>query len=141
ARLPRSSSSLSLHDALPIYLKNLPPQTSGKTSPDALLHELRASMRLAFDGRPAEGVRVEVADVSVGQLRLTRLRVTGRTPPSVSRFTFANDAVTGFFVLRLKNEGGAAVTQWVEGGKTSPPFPLGREVVPPSRLEVVRLYL
>jgi len=91
--------------------------------------EFAKHARLFFDGKPAT---VEVHG----------LVVTGRTPAGVSRFTFADAAVPGFFVLQLRNEGSeAVVTQWVEHGKVSEPFILDRSVVPQSRWKIVRLYL
>ncbi|HKC24446.1 MAG TPA: HupE/UreJ family protein, partial [Thermoanaerobaculia bacterium] len=119
-----------------------PPQTSGKTSPDALLEELRAFSLLSFDGRRAKPSKTEVTKAAGGKLAVTRLRLTGRTPSEVSRFTFANGAITGFFVLKLRNEGQKSpAMQWVEGGKESAPFPLDGAVVPPSRLDIIETYL
>jgi hypothetical protein len=73
---------------------------------------------------------------------IERLRLTGRTPSGVSRFTFADDAIPNFFFIKLRSEGReGVVTQWVEGGKTSEPFLLDRAVVPQSRWKIIRLYL
>jgi len=122
-----------------VDLEHLPPQTSGAKSADQLLADLARSSRLMFDGQETAAPRVEVTRP---KSNLTRLRLSGRTPHSVSTFTFSNAAITGFFVLKLRNEGGAvAATQWVEGGKLSAPFPLDKAVVPPSRWKVIRLYL
>jgi hypothetical protein len=91
--------------------------------------EFAKHARLFFDGKPATP-------------EVHGLVVTGRTPAGVSRFTFADDAVPGFFVLQLRNEGSeAVVTQWVEHGKVSEPFILDRSVVPQSRWKIIRLYL
>ena len=118
----------------------LPPPSGA--SPGALLRELEGATRLTFDGRPAERPKAEVATAVDGKASVTRLRLSGRTPPSVSRFTFSNGAIPGFFALTLRNEGQeTAVTRWVEGGKESAPFPLDHAVVPPSRWHIVRLYL
>jgi hypothetical protein len=123
-----------------VDLEHLPPQTSGKTSTDALLDELRTSSLLSFDGRRVTPVRAEVSPG--GKQNVTRLRLTGRTPSAVSRFTFANGAITGFFVLKLRNEGQKSpVTQWVEGGRESAPFPLDGAVVPPRRSDIMKTYL
>lgn len=84
--------------------------------------------RLYFDGKPVTPA-------------IDRFRLTGRTPSGVSRFTFADDAIPNFFVIRLRSEGRAGVvTQWVEAGKTSEPFALDRAVVPQSRWKIIRLY-
>jgi len=125
-----------------VDLEHLPPQTSGKTSPDAFLHDLVESSLLSFDGKLAERGKAEIMKAVDGKANVTRLRLLGRTPSTVSRFTFANGAISGFFVLRLRNQGQEGpVIQWVEGGKVSAPFPLDRAVVPPSRWKTVKLYL
>ena len=125
-----------------IDLEHLPPQTSGKTSAEALLQDLADSSLLSFDGRIAEPGKVELATAVAGKPNVTRLRRTGRTPPGVSQFTFSNGAISGFFVLKLRNEGQEQPsTQWVEGARASAPFPLDQAVVPPSRWKTVWLYL
>lgn len=125
-----------------VDLEHLPPQTSGSTSADTFVKALGSTTRISFDGRPAKAVRTEILNNAGGRRNVTRLRLTGRTPPEVSRFVFSNSAINGFFVLKLKNEGQAEpVVQWVEGGKEIVPFPLDQTVVPPSRWKVIRLYL
>jgi len=122
--------------------EHLPLQASGMAaSPEVFLRSIEKSATLAFDGKsaPPENVAVSVVE---GKPNVTRMRLTGRTPPSVSRFTFADDAIMGFFVLKLRSEGrGETVTQWIDGGKTSTPFPLDRAVVPLTRWQIVTLYL
>ncbi|HKR66827.1 MAG TPA: HupE/UreJ family protein [Thermoanaerobaculia bacterium] len=104
------------------------------TSASSFLRDVAKSAVIAFDGK-----RVPFTQVPV---KSTRLRLTGRTPQNVSRFTFSDPEILGYFVLSLQNEGQAQkVTQWVEGGKTSEPFALDRAVVPLSRWSIVRLYL
>ena len=123
-----------------IDLEHLPPQTSGKTSTDALLRDLADSSLLSFDGRIAEPGKAEIARVAGGRSNVTRLRRRGRTPSGVSRFIFTNGAISGFFVLKLRNESQESpAIQWVEGGRASAPFPLDQAVVPPSRWKVVGL--
>jgi hypothetical protein len=106
--------------------------------PGTTLADIEKSAMLAFDGRRVQRATSEVTQV---ESIITRIRLRGRTPTAVSRFTFANAAIEGYFVLTLRNEGQEAVTQWIEGGKTSEPFPLDRAVVPRKRIEVVRQYL
>lgn len=107
--------------------------------PNASLPKLAQSAVLSFDGKRVVHQRTEVARV---RPYMTRLRLTGRTPSSVSQFTFADDAIPGFFVLSLQNEGQAEkVTQWIEAGKASAPFALHRDVVPESRWNIIKLYL
>jgi hypothetical protein len=82
---------------------------------------------VSFDGKPAKPERFITAN---------RIYLKGRTPAGVSSFTFADDAITGLFVVKAGN-----VLQWVDGGQTSPPYLLDRSVVPPTRWAVVKLYL
>jgi hypothetical protein len=82
---------------------------------------------VSFDGKPANFARTALP---------SGVRLTGRTPAGVSRFTFADNAVGGFIVLKTGN-----ATQWIEPGKTSEPVVLDRAVVPLPRWRIVRLYL
>ena len=110
--------------------------------PGVTLSDIGKSAVLAFDGRRASPSSTEVTNGVNGKPNVTRIRLRGRTPSAVSRFTFADAAIEGFFVLALRNEGQEnAVTQWVESGKTSEPFPLERAVVPLSRWSIIRQYL
>jgi hydrogenase/urease accessory protein HupE len=88
---------------------------------------------LLFDGRRVDPGRAERTG--------DKLRFRGRTPPAVSRFTFANDAAEGMFVLKLRNEGQPPVTQWIAAGNPSAPFALDRSVIPKTRWEIVKLYV
>lgn len=107
--------------------------------PTITLADIEKSAVLAFDGKRLQPAAAETVAVKPN---VTRIRLRGRTPAGVSRFTFADAAIEGFFVLSLRNEGQTdAVPQWVEGGKTSEPFPLDRAVVPRGRWEVVQQYL
>ena len=115
---------------------HLPPEATSDVG--AFLKNLGTSAHMAFDGKAATP-RMEIANGDPGS---ARVHLTGRTPVGVSRFTFRDDAIGGFFVLGLRNEGDAEkTTQWVEGGTTSTPFVLDRTVIPKSRWEIVRLYL
>jgi hypothetical protein len=122
--------------------EHLPLQVSGAAvPPDVFLRGIESSAILSFDGKAAGHGTPEVMTVE-GKPKVTRLRMTGRTPPAVSRFTFADSAILGFFVIKLHSEGReGTVTQWVDGGKSSPPYPLDRAVVPLTRWEIVKLYL
>lgn len=105
------------------------------------LTDIETSSALMFDGKRAQAAKAE-ATHGINGADVTRLRMRGRIPPSVSQFTFSNRAITGFFVLKLRNEGDAeAITQWIEGGKVSEPFALDRAVVPKTRAGIVKLYL
>jgi hypothetical protein len=122
--------------------EHLPLQVSGMAaSPEVFLRSIEKSAVIAFDGKPAphEGAVISLVK---GKPNITRMRMAGRTPPAVSRFTFADGAIMSFFVLKLRSEGkGETVTQWIDGGKTSTPFPLDRAVVPLTRWQIVTLYL
>jgi hypothetical protein len=82
---------------------------------------------VAFDGVPAKPERT-VSGMHV--------RLSGRTPSGVTSFTFADNAITGLFVVKAGN-----VRQWVDGGQTSPPYMLDRSVVPLPRWQIIKLYL
>lgn len=86
-----------------------------------------AAAVVMFDGVPAKPKRV---------IEGSRVHLTGRTPREVSTFSFADNAITGMFVVKAGN-----VLQWVDGGKISPPYALDRSVVPPTRWAVVKTYL
>jgi hypothetical protein len=122
--------------------EHLPLQAKGMAAtPEAFLRSIESSAVLAFDGKPAPHETVAISLVE-GKLNVTRMRLNGRTPPSVSRFTFGDDALMGYFVLKLHSEGREeTITQWIDGGKTSTPFPLDRAVVPLTRWQIVTLYL
>ena len=122
--------------------EHIPLQVSGAAvPPDVFLRGIESSAVLSFDGKPAGHGSPQVSTVE-GKPNVTRLRMTGRTPIAVSRFTFADKAIMGFFVINLRSEGRKGmVTQWVDGATASPPYPLDRAVVPLTRWEIVRLYL
>ncbi|MGA8808419.1 MAG: hypothetical protein WB973_11125, partial [Thermoanaerobaculia bacterium] len=68
--------------------EHLPLQAKGMAvPPDVFLRSIEKSAVIAFDGRPAAHENVAISVVE-GKPNVTRLRLTGRTPPSVSRFTF-----------------------------------------------------
>jgi hypothetical protein len=97
---------------------------------------------LSFDGRPVEP-RIEVAppdpDAPLGR---TTLRLHGPIPGGARAFTWKDAMAVGSYPLVLQNEGDeAAVWQWLEKDAANPPFSLAKAVVPPTRMEVVRLYL
>ena len=111
-------------------------------SPGITPADIEKSAVLAFDGRRVQAAPAEVTEGIDGKPNLTRLRLRGRTPSGASRFTFADEAIEGYFVIALRNEGQAeGVTQWVESFKTSEPFPIERAVVPSGRMEIVKQYL
>jgi len=69
------------------------------------LRTIPDSARLLFDGKRVEPANRETTKGIEGRPNITRVRLTGRTPSQVSRFTFADDAISGYFVVSLRNEG------------------------------------
>jgi HupE / UreJ protein len=97
---------------------------------------------ISFDGRPVEP-KLEIAppDPEAPPGRIT-LRLHGPIPGGARAFSWSNSMALGSYPLVLQNEGDeSAVWQWLEGGDVSPPFSLAAAVVPPTRAEVMRLYL
>ena len=111
--------------------------TSEHLPPNTTAEQLAAASVLSFDGK-----RITLPPPRVMPGEPTRIRFDGHTPPGATTFTFANDAVLGYFVITLRNEGQPAPsTQWVEGGKVSTPFVIERPAAPPSRWAILKLYL
>jgi len=107
---------------------------------EVTLADLERSAMLLFDGQPVPRPRAEVAD-GVGAPNITRLRLRGAVPQGATQFAFADDAVVGVFVLKLRNERNPVVsTQWVEGGQRSEAFALDRPEVRRGRWEIIKLY-
>jgi hypothetical protein len=69
--------------------EHMPPQV---TWPAAFLTSIDKSAVLSFDGKQAAHGIGEVMKVD-GKSNISRLRLTGRTPSHVSRFTFADAAL------------------------------------------------
>ncbi len=93
---------------------------------------------MTFDGRPVVP-RIEIA---LADPPYVTARLTGPIPPGVRAFGWSNTMPLGSYLLALSHEGDSQVArQWLEAPKKSEPFVLAREVVPLTRLQVVRLYL
>jgi len=97
---------------------------------------------ISFDGRPVEPkVAIAPPDPEAPTGRTT-LRLHGPIPGGARAFTWKNSMALGSYPLVLQNEGDeSAVWGWLEKDAVSPPFVLAKAVIPPTRLEVVRLYL
>ncbi len=95
-----------------------------------------------FDRRPVEPkIAIAPPDPDDPPGRIT-LRLHGPIPGGSRIFNWRNTMTLGTYPLVLKIEGVEdSLWQWLEGGATSPPFSLAKAVVPPTRAEVVRLYL
>src|SRR6185295_19138503 len=98
--------------------------------------------KVSFDGHNVQPkIQIAPPDPDGPPGRLT-LRLHGPIPGGARAFTWTNMMALGSYPLVLQNEGDeSAVWQWLEKGATSPPFVLDKAVVPPTRMEVVRLYL
>ncbi|HEV8581746.1 MAG TPA: HupE/UreJ family protein [Thermoanaerobaculia bacterium] len=97
---------------------------------------------ISFDGRPVDP-KLEIAppDPEAPPGRVT-LRLHGPIPGGARAFSWSNAMALGSYPLVLQNEGDeSAVWQWLEKGDASPAFSLAKAVVPPTRAEVVWLYL
>lgn len=67
--------------------------------------------------------------------------LNGEIPPHARTFTFRYEATFSTYTLTLQNEGGEPATQWLDAETTSKPFALAKDVIPPTRLQVVKQYL
>jgi len=97
---------------------------------------------ILFNRKPVEPkVAIAPPDPDAPPGRVT-LRLHGPIPGGARIFNWSTALTFGTYPLVLQIEGDEnSVWQWLEGGATSPPFSLARAVVPPTRAEVVRLYL
>lgn len=106
------------------------------------LHDLVDGASIAFDGRPVSPGSVALApDPDAPPGRVT-VRLAGAIPGGARTFTWSDSLAVGSYPLILQTEGDESSTwQWLDGSAASPPFRLADRVVPPTRLEVMRLYL
>ncbi|MDP9361485.1 MAG: HupE/UreJ family protein [Acidobacteriota bacterium] len=83
-----------------------------------------------------------VAPADPRQASYVVVRFSGDIPPRASDFTWQYALTYAAYALALQNEGhGAPVRQWLEGDQRSGPFSLARDILPPTRLEVMHQYL
>ena len=87
---------------------------------------------VSFNGIPAK---------TNAQLAADGIRVTGEIPPGAEVFTWSYDLSYSAYMLTLENESHGVTRQWLDGDARSAPFPLTRDVIPPTRLAVIRQYL
>jgi len=87
---------------------------------------------VAFNGIPVTPHAVVTAD---------GIHVTGEIPPHAEVFTWRYDLSYSAYMLTLENESHGVTRQWLDGDARSAPFPLTRDVIPPTRLAVIRQYL
>lgn len=97
---------------------------------------------VAFDGRPVEpkaGIAPPDPEEPPGRITL---RLHGPIPGGARAFTWKSTMALGSYPLVLQNEGDeSSEWKWLEKDGESAPFPLAKAVVPPTRAEVVKLYL
>jgi hydrogenase/urease accessory protein HupE len=97
---------------------------------------------VSFDGRPVEptaGIAPPDPEEPPGRITLW---LHGPIPGGARAFTWKNAMALGSYPLVLQNEGDeSSEWKWLEKDAESAPFPLVKEVVPPTRAEVVKLYL
>jgi hydrogenase/urease accessory protein HupE len=107
-----------------------------------LLRSFVDGATVQFDGRPVQPeLMMAPPDPDAPPDRVT-LRFHGPIPGGARAFTWKNALNIGSYPLVLKNEGDeSSVWQWLEAGGANPPFTLAKAVIPPTRWEVVRLYL
>jgi hydrogenase/urease accessory protein HupE len=70
------------------------------------------------------------------------LRYSGDIPPHAGDFTWQYGLTYAAYAIAIENEGhGAPAREWLEGDQRTAPFPIARDVLPPTRSEVMRQYL
>jgi hydrogenase/urease accessory protein HupE len=121
-------------------IAGLDPKTEQKLG--KLLHGFTDGATLAFDGRPVEP-GLEIVPPEPGTLPgRTTLRLHGPIPGGARTFTWKQALPLGSYPLVLRNEGDeTSEWKWLEAGAESAPFSLSKVVIPPTRWEVVKLYL
>ena len=106
-------------------------------SPSAV--DTNSGQRPTANGQRINGQRnceLEVHDFAV------TIHLTGDIPRNARTFAWRYKLTYSTYSLALQNEGDPNVArQWLDGDQTSAPFPLSREVIPPTRMEVIRQYL
>lgn len=107
------------------------------------LSRLAGGVTVLFDGRPVSPeVAVPPADPDDPPGRV-KIRLQGPIPGGARTFQLTESFPVGSYPLILKTEGDeSSAWQWQEGGGApGAPFELAKAVVPPTRREVIRLYL
>ena len=109
-----------------------------------LAEPLARHVDVRFDGA------VSPASIAIAQLELPSditqpafvvLRATGKTPERAQALSWRYGLVYSTYAVVFAEDGGAPVTQWLDGDATSRPFPIAANVAPPSRLDIVWQYL
>jgi len=108
----------------------------------ALAPELAKAVDIQF-GAARVTPRIEVLPIDQrAQPTSVTVRFSGEIPKQAGPFVWRYHLTFAAYALALENEGhGAPVRQWLDADQQSVPFSLARDVLPPTRLEVVRQYL
>jgi hydrogenase/urease accessory protein HupE len=126
-------------------LGKLETRTLRPRSPQLSPAELRTHLQaFAKDLAQAAEIRFGATAVTpqVEILESGDVRFRGDIPPRAGAFTWRYGLTYAAYALSLENEGhGQPSRQWLEGEQSSAPFGMARDVVPPTRIEVVRQYL
>lgn len=70
------------------------------------------------------------------------IRLRGDIPRGAQPFRWRYQLTYGAYSLSMQNEGhGEPVQQWLDADSASTPFPIARDVLPPTRMDVARQYL
>ena len=116
-----------------------PSPEKGFQSPAALEtfdETFRERLSVAFDGMEVHPA-IEYSSTpspDAGSAALARIRLAGEIPGGARDFTWTYSWTFASYTLTVGTDRAeAAVTEWLEGGETSSPFPVGA-VSPPSRL-------
>ncbi len=100
---------------------------------------------IAFDGARStlSVVSIDVPEVgNADRERLTTIRLTGRIPAGAQSLTWAYAAEFGASAVRVGRVGAEAIqSAFLNDGATSDPFPIGADLTPKSRSQVVADYI
>jgi hypothetical protein len=112
-------------------------EASAGRPPDPLFEEIfRQRLTVAFDGMDVHpAIEYSVAPPpDAASPALATIRLAGEIPRGAREFTWIYSWTFASYALTVGSEKvEAAVTEWLEGGQTSSPFPLSA-MPPPSRL-------
>jgi hypothetical protein len=97
---------------------------------------------ISFDGEPVRPAAEFVPPDPDAPPGRVAVRLRGPIPGGARTFTWSETARAGIYPLILQNEGDeSSVWQWLDGSSPSKPFTLAAAVVPPTRGEIILLYL
>ncbi len=118
-----------------------PADLQGRLQADAA--KFAGNVEVRFGGERVSP-RVDVLPIVAGpqQAQAVTMRLSGEIPPLGETFTWRYGLTYSVYSLELANEGrGEPMRQWLESDSSSAPFPLSKEVLPPTRAETIQQYL